>query len=139
MTFAAAAIFLALGTGPTVGDVGGCGRTAAELDESRFANGRKNMDCRRCSECRLDMPRCARACDRSKPPDSFFPPTCHPLVHDGEVCLRALLVASCADYASYVDDLSPAVPSECTFCRLAENGGTGTEPAPSFIADAAAE
>ena len=46
-----AVLFLALGTGPTVGDVGGCGRTATELDEAAFGHGRKVVDCRRCGDC----------------------------------------------------------------------------------------
>jgi hypothetical protein len=39
-------------------------------------------------------------------------------VHDGEVCLRVLLHASCDDYASYMNDRAPAAPSECQFCPL---------------------
>ncbi len=112
-----AALFLVFGTGPTVGDVGGCGRTATELDEAAFGHGRKVVDCRRCTACGLATARCARACDGKAPADSVFPTTCRPLRHDGEVCLDALLAASCGDYATYVDDGAPVVPSECEFCR----------------------
>ena len=114
-----AGLFLVLGTGPTVGDVGGCGRTATELDEAAFAHGRKVVDCRRCGDCGLSTARCQRACDLKAPGDAVFPTTCRPLRHDGEVCLDALLAASCSDYALYVDDGSRAVPSECEFCREA--------------------
>ncbi len=112
-----AALALVLGTGPTVGDVGACGRTATELDEAAFANGRRIADCRRCKDCGLATARCQRSCDPSSPPDAVFPTTCRPLRHDGEVCLNALLAASCPDYATYVDDVAPAVPTECEFCR----------------------
>jgi len=113
----AALAFLVLGTGPTVGDVGGCGRTATELDEARFGRARKVVDCQRCRDCSLFAMRCTRACDATSPNDVAFPATCRPLLHDGEVCLHALLVASCGDYTMYVDDDAPAVPSECEFCR----------------------
>jgi hypothetical protein len=49
-----------------------------------------------------------------------FPEGCLPLVHDGEVCLRALLYATCAEYEAYVDDARPKVPSECDFCPEGE-------------------
>jgi len=45
-----------------------------------------------------------------------FPERCLPLVHDGEVCLRALLNASCGDYSQYMSDDSPTAPTECNFC-----------------------
>ena len=114
-----AAFFLVFGTGPTVGDVGGCGRTATELDEAAFGHGRKVVDCRRCTACGFGTARCTRACDAKAPNDAVFPATCRPLRHDGEACLDALLAASCSDYATYVDDTAPAVPSECEFCREA--------------------
>jgi hypothetical protein len=107
---------------PTVGDVGGCGRTASDLDPALFARARKVIDCSRCGECGFASDHCARACDTSKQSDVVFPPTCHPLLHDGEACIRALKAAPCGDYGSYVDDLSPSVPSECDFCHLAADG-----------------
>ena len=111
------------GAAPTVGDVGGCGRTATDLSEARFQSARKQADCRRCGECGLSSARCVRACNKAEPPDVGFPPTCHPLLHDGEVCLDALLAASCSDYATYVDDAAPAIPSECDFCRVPFDDG----------------
>jgi hypothetical protein len=44
-----------------------------------------------------------------------------PLVHDGEVCLRALDDAACEDYLEYMSDVAPTVPTECNFCP-AEGG-----------------
>ena len=113
----AAALALVFGAGPTVGDVGGCGATVEPLDVSRFARARKTVDCDRCKECGLSSQRCRDACDPKVPSDVAFPARCFPLYHDGEVCLRALLAASCGDYALYVDDRSRYVPSECEFCR----------------------
>jgi hypothetical protein len=113
----AALAFLVLGTGPTVGDVGGCGRTATDLDLDRFAQARKTLDCSRCTECGLRSTRCAHACDDKAPSDVVIPSTCRPLLHDGQVCLRALESASCNDYALYMDDDAPATPSECEFCQ----------------------
>jgi hypothetical protein len=103
---------------PTAGDVGGCGRTVSELDATRFANARKLEDCERCNECSLTTQRCVRACDPKQASDVFIPRTCRPLLHDGEVCLRALNGASCEDYATFVDDLAPTLPTECEFCRV---------------------
>ena len=101
---------------PTVGDTGGCGRTATELDRDRYGSARKLEDCERCAECGLDTARCQRACDPKVLPEIALPPTCRPLFHDGEVCLRALGAASCETYATYVDDEGAATPSECDFC-----------------------
>jgi hypothetical protein len=121
---AVALVSLVFVAAPTPGDVGGCGKTAVALSPTAFANARKTVDCRRCTECGLHTDRCTRACDASAPSDVVVPDTCHPLFHDGEVCLAALLAASCSDYAAYVDDVAPATPSECTFCRLLPDGGT---------------
>lgn len=119
---ALAVVTMAFVAAPTVGDVGGCGRTAADLDFAVFARARKIVDCNRCRECGVASERCGRACDPAKPSDVAFPATCHPVLHDGEVCIRALKAASCSDYASYVDDASPSVPSECDFCHLSFDG-----------------
>ena len=51
-----------------------------------------------------------------------FPVNCYPVVHDGEVCLDALQVASCADYASFKADQGSTIPTECVFCPL--DGGS---------------
>ena len=121
-TASLAVVALVLVAAPTVGDVGGCGRTATDLDFAIFAHARKIVDCNRCRECGLSTDHCTRACDAAKPSDVTFPPTCHPVLHDGEVCIRALKAASCTDYASYVDDAAPSVPSECDFCHLVGDG-----------------
>ena len=108
---------------PTVGDTGSCGRTATDLDRDRYANARKLEDCMRCQECGLTTARCVSACDPAQLPEIVLPPTCRPLFHDGEVCLRALGAASCSTYATYVDDDAPSVPSECDFCQVPSDGG----------------
>jgi hypothetical protein len=101
---------------PTPGDVGGCGQKPAELDPSTFFATKANIDCQRCRECSLTRVSCENACDFPERYPSTFPDDCVPLVHDGEVCLRALLHASCDDYGSYMSDSSPSVPTECNFC-----------------------
>jgi hypothetical protein len=119
---------------PTVGDTGSCGRTATDLDRDRYANARKLEDCQRCQECGLATARCQSACDPTQLPEIVLPPTCRPLFHDGEVCLRALAAASCSTYATYVDDEAPAVPTECDFCQTAPP----TPPPPSVFAEGGA-
>lgn len=118
----------ALCMAPTVGDVGGCGRQATDLDPQDWARARKEEDCDRCTACGIANDRCKRACDPKQPPETELPATCKPLLHDGEVCLRALQAASCAKFATYVDDLAPATPTECEFCRTAPPEA----PPPSF-------
>jgi hypothetical protein len=110
-------------TAPTVGDVGGCGAQATDLSAEAFAAQRKALDCERCSECGLTTDACHVACDAKARSDVGWPATCHPLQHDGDVCLRALRAASCGDYASFVDDTSPTVPTECDFCHLIPEAG----------------
>jgi hypothetical protein len=101
---------------PTPGDIGGCGQRAELLDPPIFFASKQRIDCVRCKECELDSLHCADACKRVPPAQRDFPEGCFPLVHDGEVCLRALRYASCDDYAGYVSDTQPTVPSECNFC-----------------------
>jgi hypothetical protein len=103
---------------PTAGDVGGCGTEPTALDKEGFAQARKELDCKRCGECSIKSQRCLRACSKELPPDTSLPATCHPIHHDGEVCLRALDESSCETYATYVDDRAPATPSECQFCLI---------------------
>lgn len=119
----AALLALLFGAAPTVGDVGSCGKTATDLDEATFARARKTVDCQRCTECGLKTRTCQAACDPNAPNDVAWPATCHPVFHDGEVCVRALLAASCSDYASFVDDVAPTVPTECDFCHLGLDAG----------------
>jgi len=123
-----AALAIALCTAPTVGDVGGCGVEATDLSAASFAAERKALDCERCTQCSLTTRMCRIACEKNAPSAVPWPQTCHPLQHDGDVCLRALQAASCADYASFVDDTAPTVPTECDFCHLVlEAGPTGGE------------
>jgi len=101
---------------PVPGDIGACGQEVQELDPGTFFRAKKAVDCDRCTECSFGTEACQVACDPSVPWDRAFPEGCLPLVHDGEVCLRVLLHASCSDYLSYVDDERPEVPTECNFC-----------------------
>jgi hypothetical protein len=114
---------------PTAGDIGGCGKTATDLDPDDYAFARKSEDCQRCRQCAITNARCTRACDLTKAPDVELPSTCKPVRHDGEVCLRAIDAVSCEKFATYVDDFAPATPSECDFCRLKP------EPPPPAFAD----
>ena len=113
---ALAALALLFCTAPTPGDVGGCGQRAAELDSGTFFASKARLDCKRCDECMLVTASCTNACNSPESYPTRFPDQCVPLVHDGEVCLRALLYASCGDYAGYMSDRSPSVPTECDFC-----------------------
>jgi hypothetical protein len=112
----AAILFVILGMAPTVGDIGSCGQDVQDLDAPTFFDLKARTDCRRCRECGLKGKVCARACD--DPPQTYFLTGCHPLVHDGEVCLRALLHATCDDYGSFMNEAAPTSPSECQFCPL---------------------
>ncbi len=104
---------------PTVGDVGSCGQEVAELDAEKFFVEKDFVDCTQCSECGFDTRLCDTACDGVLDLRSFDD-DCFPLVHDGEVCLNALRATSCSDYAAFVDDTAPTVPTECNFCPLQE-------------------
>jgi hypothetical protein len=118
---------------PTAGDVGSCGSTTTLLDVPAFAAAKKRRDCDRCRQCALDTTRCRIACNEASPASLAIPPSCVPLDHDGDVCLRALAGASCDAYARYVDE-TPSLPSECAFCRL------NAPPVPTgFATDASAE
>ena len=99
---------------------------ATALDPTTFAIAKKTEDCRRCTSCGITSDRCARACEPRDTSDVVIPDTCHPLYHDGQVCLDALIAASCGDYATYVDDVAPATPSECDFCQLPPADGGGS-------------
>jgi hypothetical protein len=110
---------------PTPGDIGGCGATARNLDAPRFFQAKRELDCQRCERCGVLTDTCAFTCRADGHGDELgdarapeFPEHCYPLVHDGQVCLRALQAASCEDYARYMSDTAPQVPSECNFCPL---------------------
>jgi hypothetical protein len=124
----AAAVVLVFCMAPTAGDVGGCGKSAVELQEDDYNYSRKVLDCQRCRECALASARCTQACDSAIDGYVLFPKTCRPLRHDGDVCIRALRAASCDRYARYVTDDGAETPSECDFCRVQE----APPPAPSF-------
>lgn len=101
---------------PVPGDIGSCGQPVQELDAERFFASKRTIDCRQCRHCRFETESCDRACDRSISTTASFPAGCLPLVHDGEVCLRALLDAACDEYAGYISDETATVPTECDFC-----------------------
>jgi hypothetical protein len=132
LSVAVAALLALLCAAPTAGDIGGCGSEPSSLDPTAFALQRKDLDCRRCQECGLDLPRCGRACDPAQPPDTSLPLSCKPLSHDGEVCIDALSSASCSKFITYVDDVAPATPSECQFCQIVPPPGS----LPRFAFDA---
>jgi len=108
------------GAAPTAGDIGGCGQEAARLDEEKFFDEKARVDCARCDTCGLVGATCKAACDGTS--SESFPDGCEPLVHDGEVCLRALSDADCDAYASYVADQGATTPTECAFCPLDPQG-----------------
>lgn len=111
---AAAALLLLGGVAPVVGDIGSCGQAPDELDPYKFFALKAQIDCAQCEACGLGTRACAAACGFEGAPE--FPPGCYPLVHDGEVCLRKLKLASCDEFRAYAADERPSVPTECNFC-----------------------
>lgn len=107
-------VVLAFCAAPVPGDVGGCNQRAEELDPGAFLSAKASVDCQQCQSCSLVSETCERACEGV--PTGGLPEGCIPLVHDGEVCLRALGSASCEDYGAYVRDDAPTTPTECNFC-----------------------
>lgn len=101
---------------PVPGDIGACGQKVQRLDAARFFGAKKVIDCRQCRSCALPTAACVAACADGPPTIATFPDRCEPLVHDGEVCLRVLVEASCSEYASIMSDSEPAMPTECDFC-----------------------
>ena len=101
---------------PVPGDIGACGQPVARLDAYRFFTAKRNIDCDHCMACGFTTKQCSAECGSGALEVALFPTGCEPLVHDGEVCLRRLLDASCDDYARYVADEGATVPSECDFC-----------------------
>jgi hypothetical protein len=108
-------IALAFCAAPVPGDVGGCGQDAQELDPQTFFWSEQSYECEHCRDCDLHSKACDRACGEQLV-QAEFPKNCSPLVHDGEVCLRALDNASCDDFAGYMSDTDPSIPTECNFC-----------------------
>jgi hypothetical protein len=113
-----ALLFLAA---PTAGDIGSCNQPLNDLDAAKFFAAKQGVDCERCTECGLMSHVCKRAC-AAAPVAGTFPHGCDPLEHDGEVCLDALLAASCVDYQGYVADQGATVPTECDFCPPRDAG-----------------
>ena len=109
---------------PTAGDIGSCGQEPEDLDAFKFFSRKGGIDLARCDECGFDTGIC-RARRRGELEAKEFPEHCFPLVHDGEVCLNALEDADCDEYAAYVRDEGPTVPTECNFCPLGGSGGGG--------------
>lgn len=100
---------------PTAGDIGSACQPEDDLDPARFFVLHKAIDCERCGACGLTTKACDRACV-SGATLKDFPRGCQPVEHDGEVCLDALLAASCDDYASFMSDEGQLTPTECAFC-----------------------
>ena len=111
--------FLALAfcAAPVPGDVGGCGQHADELDPPTFFWSEQLTECEHCQSCGISSKACTRDCGDVLV-QSDFPKDCVPLVHDGEVCLRALQNGSCSDFREYMSDSAPSIPTECNFCPV---------------------
>jgi len=109
--------FLALAfcAAPVPGDVGGCGQSPDPLDPPTFFWSEQQTECDHCHSCGIETKACTRAC-ADVLAQSDFPKDCAPLVHDGEVCLRALQNGSCSDFREYMSDSAPSIPTECNFC-----------------------
>ncbi|MBN2195586.1 MAG: hypothetical protein JW751_22390 [Polyangiaceae bacterium] len=107
-------VFGSLGAVP--GDVGGCGQPRETLEPARFFQQLREIECEQCTRCSLGTQACRDACFGAETNPTAFPEDCVPLVHDGEVCLRAIEAAACGAFATYVDDDSPRLPTECDFC-----------------------
>jgi hypothetical protein len=109
-------VMLALVSGaPTVGDIGSCKQPLVVLDETKFFTAKQGIDCQKCTDCGLVTNACKAACGK-KLVEVPFPKSCFPLVHDGEVCLRALEASGCSDYADFMADQGAIIPTECDFC-----------------------
>jgi hypothetical protein len=108
-------VVLAFCAAPVPGDVGGCGQDPQALDPPTFFASIQYTECKQCGDCGIRSTACERACG-STLVQSDFPEDCAPLVHDGEVCLRALERASCGDFRDYMSDDAPTTPTECNFC-----------------------
>ncbi len=105
-----------LAAAPTVGDVGGCNEQADELSAEKFFKARLESECMQCRACEIaGTPGCKRVCDPLVRVPGTFPKGCRPLVHDGEVCLRAIELLSCEAFA-HVVAVNPIIPNECDFC-----------------------
>ena len=112
------AVVLLFVVAPTPGDIGGCGQSSEQLKATTFFHSKRVLECRRCHECDVAFQYCVDACDDSLAVPDSFALGCFPLVHDGDVCLRAIEHASCSTFMDYVHD-DPRLrssPTECNFC-----------------------
>lgn len=107
-------VALAFCAAPVPGDAGGCSQRAQELDVEAFFDIKQGIDCDRCRECGLSSEACDVSCARTS--EASLPLGCIPLVHDAEVCLRALIAASCQEYRGHMRDVGATAPTECNFC-----------------------
>lgn len=114
-----AMVLLLIVAAPTVGDIGSCGEDPADLNAAEFFKKKAEIDCARCAECGFETLTCSFACDPTKAATEF-PEGCYPIVHDGDVCLRALHATSCESYSLFVADTGATTPTECNFCPLEE-------------------
>ena len=112
-----ALVFLAA---PVAGDIGSCSQGVDALDPVKFFATKQAIDCQRCTDCGFTTHTCAIACGAATV--EAFSDMCVPLEHDGEVCLDALLAASCSDYEGYVADQARTIPTECDFCPPRDAG-----------------
>jgi hypothetical protein len=119
MRLTLALVALLFCAGPVPGDVGGCGKAPRSLDAAEFFDEKRALDCARCRECDVASEYCEATCapDAERPE---LPRGCDPLQHDGDVCLRALLDASCDEYEAFLRDEAPETPTECNFCPRPE-------------------
>jgi hypothetical protein len=115
MQLALGFIALAFCAAPVPGDVGGCGQAAKQLDPEAFFWNLQDRECQQCRACDVTTSACERACGTTLV-QSEFPKDCVPLVHDGEVCLRAIEQSGCSDVRDFMSDSSPSIPTECNFC-----------------------
>ena len=115
MKIALGFVALAFCAAPVPGDVGGCGQSPQELDPPTFFWSKQQTECKQCQSCGLTSEAWTRACGEALV-QADFPKDCVPLVHDGEVCLRALQDGSCSDFRDYMSDSAPTIPTECNFC-----------------------
>jgi len=117
----AAVLGLLVLAAPTAGDIGSCGQSIEDLDPAKFFAEKRSTDCQHCQDCALGTKFCEQACAGQG--ETAFPAGCYPLVHDGEVCLRALRAAGCDEYVAYASDDAPSVPTECNFCPASDKPG----------------
>ena len=120
-------LMLLLCAAPTAGDIGSCGQTAEDLDPIKFFARKGGIDLAKCDECGFAGATCSARRDGQLEATAFAE-GCYPLVHDGEVCLRALEHADCDEYGQYVRDDAPTVPTECNFCPPRDTGAAGSGP-----------